>query len=90
MVENKILTLKDRLAHGGCGCYRLKGTEDQIIQVNEFGFQIKSNTRKETGMNVHYPLTGKPGWVPDYQFQNYEVCSATEIERIRRERAGEK
>jgi len=90
MVEKKILTLKDNCAHGGCGCYRLKGTIDQIIQFNDASFQPKSPERKEAGANVWYPLTGKPGWIPIEKFEDYEMCSATEIERIRRQRAGEK
>jgi len=90
MLENKIPTLKDRCAEGSCGCYRLRGTEDQIIQVNESGFQINSPKRKEAGANVWYPLTRKPGWIPIEKFNDYELCPATEIERIRRERAGEK
>lgn len=90
MSENKIPTLKDRCAHGGCGCYRLKGTVDQIIQFNEASFQINSPKRKEAGANVWYPLTSKLGWIPINKFDDYEICSATEIERIRRERGGQR
>lgn len=87
MPPTKLLipTWADILDSSASGCYRRKGTEDEIIQVTPRSLRI-GDCLENTGFKVWYPLTGETSFISIGEIRNYEGCSATEIERIRRQR----
>ena len=80
-----IPTWADAIDSSASGCYRRKGTDDEIIQVTPRSLRI-GDCLENTGFKVWYPLTNENSFISMKYLESYELCSATEIERIRRQR----
>ncbi len=78
-----VKTLFDKLNESATGCYRKKGTQDEIVQASGFTRNWRTG---DPVVSVWYPLENRKGTISLETSEQYEECSAVEIEKIRRER----